>query len=1235
MYTILKNGSFTSRGKEGFRAFLFSFLCTLLALPASAGFVLPDEPLVTGARIPPNVLFVLDNSGSMADSYMPDSIANVTGINVKNETYVRNVIYYDPHKDYLPWVDSTGATMTGGTTYSSAYSHNDLVPPFSSDTTNLYEATRSFYVPKDPTSTASFGDVANYWRYQILTTGTVQRSEWDGSRAAALVPSGYPQTGTAATGNTTMLVLPVVALPQNAVNMVVEAVGATQANLYLRQGEAPTTGSYTARVTSANAATKTITRTNPAAANWYVGLIGRSTAGFSGVTVRVTYQLNTDGCSGGGWVNCVGATPTGRTDAGEMQNFATWFSYHRTRMKVAKAGAGRAFAEIGSNYRVGYRNIWNNMPESGNIPGGGRWNTHPITRNKPIPVTRNNGLFDDPNTSTGADNNRTAWYQRLYAQTSSGATPLRKALWDSGNYFATDVSNTGPWGPEATVDQYACRQNFTILTTDGYRNDDTTNSADFDYTGLNSQVGEQDNAAGTTITSPSGVTFAYSPAAPFASTYSNTLADIAMHYWKTDLRTDLLNVVQPSAANPAFWQHMSTFSISIGAAGTLNPATDLPNMTAGAAWPEPRNLQATSIDDLWHATVNGRGTFNVATDPDSFSTALRDALADIAKRTGSFSNVASNTTSLDADTRIFQASYLSGVWSGQLSAFPVSETSVNGVTVRAISANPSWQASAGVPPLASRKVFSFNGSAVVPFPSGATSAQLTALGRTLDYPVTGEDNAAYIAGSRDLEIGQSGGTLRARAHLLGDIVGSSPAYSEDSDAVYVGANDGMLHAISAETGAELFAYIPGIVNWARLREISSPEYLHRYFVDGPIIVSDRKQTPGKNILVGALGKGGKGLFALDVSTPESFGSGSELWERSETPGGNMGFVQGAPVIAELPNGSGGSFTALIVGNGVNSTHDRAVLLIYDLATGNLVREIGTGSGSLAEPNGLSAPVGWDSNGDGVVDVVYAGDMLGNVWRFNTSGASSGWAATRIFTTVAGQPVTGRITVAMHPANFSTWIFFGTGRFMTGGDLTDVTTQALYGIRDDGDAVERDQLIERQMVVAGTRNGQSVRSFQKYAPLPLQTADDVPLTVSGWYLNLLDPPSHTQAGERIVTEAQVVNRVLTVASVIPTAEACQPDGRGYINALDAFSGTSLKDGSFFDLDGDGDFGDETLDTDDGPLPIGSVDLGVGMPTLPSLLRELAVVGGSSGGAGSVRIRDNRASGRVSWREVVME
>ena len=332
-------------------------------------------------------------------------------------------------------------------------------------------------------------------------------------------------------------------------------------------------------------------------------------------------------------------------------------------------------------------------------------------------------------------------------------------------------------------------------------------------------------------------------------------------------------------------------------------------------------------------------------------------------------------------------------------------------------------------------------------------------------------------------------------------------------------------------------------------------------------------------------------------------------------------------------------TALIVSNGINSNNDRAALLVFNLTTGALIREIDTGAGSAVNPNGLSASVGWDSNGNGTVDYVYAGDMLGNVWKFNlTSNSSGSWGVANsgnplfVATDSLGnrQPVTAGMTVAMHPQTYKTWVFFGTGRLMLSSDMTNHAVQSMYGFVDDGSVIARlgggANLTARKVMEAGSVNGFPVRTFEANTPLPP--------TSKGWYIDLLKPPvpPGTAEGERVVSEGQVVGDILVFASVIPTASDCNADGTGYINALNAFTGASAGP-SYFDLDGDGQFNDEVLSG----LPVGSVNLGsnVGMPTLPNLLRGLLVAGGSGGGMGSVATRESRNVGRVSWREVVRD
>jgi type IV pilus assembly protein PilY1 len=1102
---------------------------SLLAAPVNATITLPTDPLTTSARVPPNVLLVLDDSTSMDRTYMPDSVPSMDSPGDKNQAYTRNTVYYNPYVDYAPWVNAAGVPMTGGLSYESVYTSTTLA---SGSTTNLKNNTQTFYVPKDediardPSSATEneLKSISTYYRFQIHTDGVVVRSEY----------------------------------------------GA-------RSGNSP---------------------------NYNRGLDNR----------------NCSTSSGNGWRNCVALTPTGRTPAQEMANFAAWYSYHRTRMKAAKAGVSLAFSQLGDDIRVGYRTI------NGRTQGTSAVNrpTHTI----PIPVQYNQGLFADPNGASGANNNRTRWFDSMQTTTTSGSTPLRSALENAGKYFQQHDAN-GPYGPEAGASQLSCRQNFTILTTDGFWNQDS---------GVN--FGNADNEAGTKITGVGGEEYTYQPAAPYSASDSSTLADIAMKYWKQDLRSGangLENNVPTTSANPAFWQHMVTFGISIGLRGTLDQSSVGEVLSAGSprkngvnvSWPKPAADSINNIDDLLHAAVNGRGEFIAASNPQALASGLQAALAAITERTGSFSNVAANSTSVDSGTRIYQASYVSGAWTGEVQAYSV--------TASGVGTTAAWRASAGIP-TTNRKIFAGNdaGTAAISFPSGLSAARVTTLTRTgvTNYPVSGADNAAYLAGARTLEL-QNGGNLRNRNHLLGDIVSSSPAYVKDTQTLYVGSNDGMLHAINANTGAELFAYIPGGISWSDLASLSRPDYGHRYFVDGPIVVSSRAQTPGKNILVGALGKGGNGLYALDVTNPASFGTSSFKWE-VRSGGGLMGMVQSQPIIAKLNNGA----TAVITANGINSTNGQAALLVYNLEDGTQIAAINTGVGSGAtvdgpNSNGLMSAVGWDGDGNGTVDAIYGGDMLGNVWKFDLSAAaSSSWgvAGNAALFTARGpsgevQPITGGITVALNPQSFKPWIFFGTGRMLTVGDLTSTTVQSLYGFVDDGTAKIRSgagaNLTSRTTVVSTTLNGFPVRAFEAKQALPS--------TSKGWYLDLKTPPSPgTAEGERVVSNAQLVGDVLVISSVIPTADACQADGRGYINALDAFTGTSTGP-SLFDLDGDGNFEDEVVGG--AQLPVGSVDLGVGMPTLAEVLRGLAVVGGSSGNLGNVRIRETRNVGRVSWREVI--
>ena len=354
-------------------------------------------------------------------------------------------------------------------------------------------------------------------------------------------------------------------------------------------------------------------------------------------------------------------------------------------------------------------------------------------------------------------------------------------------------------------------------------------------------------------------------------------------------------------------------------------------LTSGSkSWPNPTSGSANrKIDDLWHATVNGRGTFVAAKDPGEFADGLKSALSTITDRVASASNVTANTTSLQTDSQVFQARFTSGQWTGELSAFPITDTGVSGTAT--------WNASALIPAPGQRRIFTVNSSsgAGVEFKWGQISAsQQSQLGSSAKL--------SYLRGNQSQEQ-KAGGSFRNRSSRLGDIVHSSPVFVEDNNTLLVAANDGMVHVFNASTGVEIMAFVPSAV-YANLAELTDPNYTHRYFVDGDIAVSTRIQTPNQNLAVISLGRGGRALVGLDVTDPSSFGGSDVKWEFSHA---DLGLALGKPFIAKLNNG----VTAAIVGNGYNSDSERAKLLIINLQTGALIKSIDTGAGSSAASNG--------------------------------------------------------------------------------------------------------------------------------------------------------------------------------------------------------------------------------------------------------------------------------------------
>lgn len=972
------------------------------------------------------------------------------------------------------------------------------------------------------------------------------------------------------------------------------------------------------------------------------------------------------------------------------QNIANWFSYYHTRILTAKSGLMVAFDKLDPSSRLGFASINGNnnsgLPSSTYTSGSVKVATVSPFDNSCVTSTTS------PCAKGQSGTQRAAFWSWVINESANNSTPLRSALNAIGQYY----SQNAPWQSSSTdTTRLACRQAYTIATTDGFWNDPTPPSP-----------GNVDNANGTQITGPNGQGYTYTAVAPFKDATSNTLADVAMKYWSTDLQTDVDNEVPTGSADPAFWQHMTTFTLGLGFTPTgITPAgTTMDqvfvwangadsstgtktngNIPTNFAWPVPASNSVYNIADLAHAAVNGHGGFYSATSPKSFSDGISDALNRVQSRTGTGASLAANSTKLGVGTVTYQALYYTVKWTGDLKAYNVDPTS------GAISASPTWTASTVLPAAASRTIMTYNPSGstsatkYVAFsdPAALSTAQKTALGSTAAIQ---QNVINYLRGDSSLEANKSGGTFRIRSTPLGDIINSQPVYvgtpnpnlfygktftGSDSYPVFaannisrtaviwVAANDGMLHAFRTSDGVEIYAYIPGAVITNNLANLANVNYggsavPHQFFNDGEMTVADVYTTlpsgttaSWRTVLVGNTGHGpAKTIYALDITDPTA---PIFLWERSAADGltnsGYIGQVTGQPVIAQTANGT----WSVLVGNGYNSTQNKAALLQFDLMSGTLTVH----TTDNAADNGLAAPVVWIGTlANDISTVAYAGDLKGRVWSFtlfdttlSTPAATPSSSGSVVFTTSDGgtkvQPITAGLLAGKDPNTGNLWLFFGTGQYMTQSDLSNRDVQSWYGII----VQSSDSTLPTQLAswtgsrTAGTTNALVPRSITAQQDATSTTLAARTITVptngdmlgkSGWFLDLVKPPSSTAQGERMVTPNQFQGSLLLGTSRVPiVSDPCNPSGSGWIMALNPFTGGNPT-GLFFDLNGDQKF--DASDQLNG-IPAGGIGFG-SVANNPIFVGNTMLTSFDNGTISSLDTAGTiGAVVRLSWRELV--
>lgn len=922
-----------------------------------------------------------------------------------------------------------------------------------------------------------------------------------------------------------------------------------------------------------------------------------------------------------------------------QQNYANWFQYYRRRSFVVNAAVSTHIKEK-PDYRYSL----------GMINQGSLLKEAPLDNN--ALAAHNSSLLDT-----------------LFSKDPQNLqTPLRSGLEFVGDYLMSTGNN-------APITE-SCQLNYAILITDGIWGGQSPNN----------QIGDEDGDG-----------------------YSQTLADVGYYYYKNDLRPDLPDKVSTSTGITR--QHMTTFTVAFGVTGDLTDSDGdgWPEINGSAParnsnWGNPASNDAAKIDDLWHTAFNTNGRYTQANRIGELSLGLNQALATISTNKNSLTAVAVNAGRIPAASNFYQANFSSVDWTGDLEAFLLNaDGSVNN--------QPLWMASSFL----DGNSFNHNTRVVITADSVGKAFRYSGLSSTYQGLLTAGMSSLQATGNPETfggELvnylrGKSASTIavyqfRQRDSILGDIISSSPTYvgvpnrrgapyntpsyesfrsslASRSPTIYVGANDGMLHGFDADTGEEVMAFIPySVAN--NLYHLADPNYNHLFYVDGPITVADACLGSAGNcswssVLTAGLGNGGRGLYTLDVTRPDDFSEANAsnifLWESGTGGGGeddDVGHIFGKPSVVKLNNGEWG----VITNNGYNSPNGVAKLLIHDAKDGRRIATLETNS---TTDNGLSTPTVVDVDRDGTADAVYAGDLMGNLWKFDISATTaSDWSsayssggALLLYKGGSEKPITTAPQVGRHPVLDGYMVYFGTGKYLEANDnlATGQNTQAYHGVWDqltaiglpitDSDLLQ--QTIDHELVLypADTNGDGSRDSSDESQQFRLTSSNDICWTTDcgtmhkGWQLDLAF--SGSNRGERVIADGILRNDRIIFTTMQPAQEACSYGGQSWFMELAASSGASLME-AVIDINNDGVFDSKDRDLTNwttanlsavcagGQCPAPSGVFVQGIVSLPTIIGgdgvEYKLMSKSDGGI--ERIVENPGTGtlgRQTWRELIDE
>jgi len=985
----------------------------------------------------------------------------------------------------------------------------------------------------------------------------------------------------------------------------------------------------------------------------------------------------------------------------QWQNFANWFAYYRTRSLMTRTALSRVFSQFGSNIRVAWQTIGCPSVDSGEFGCAGFLDDSGVGGT----VLKASSIITNlSNTNPAALNYRNKFFDFLFSVPASINTPNRRATMRAGMFYrrpnTSDLKNPY-WQPADPVAgtparELSCRQNFHMLVTDGYWNESTDPTLPPGF--INAQ---------TSRTLPDGKAFSSTAAVSRVfwnvqgSAYPSSLANIAFNYWAQDLRPDLPDNVpayypnkttgitgstplppgaDPAnnqeiyfnpANDPATWQHVVQFMVTLGVSGKLSYSDDAncddvnsdmcklrkgqSNSSGAVGWTRPVNNAPEGIDDTWHAAVNSRGSYFSAGNPQQLVSHLTQIIANVLVRSSTSTAAVTSLPFQTIGNAAFGGSYDSGDWSGRLLRMVPYDAAGNAITPPTIKWDAGCTLTGGTCPDGT-KTAQAPGSRIILTSDGANHgkafrwADLNNAQRALlnanptriaasSAPANwliGPDNFGsqrvdYLRGARTYESPGSASDpqFRRRGSVLGAIINSQPVYNASAasgwfdlfpagspeDAVvdtsadyqhfvdthktraatvYVGANDGMLHAFNAVDGSERWAFVPNtLITNGNLTRITDKSRGLTPAVDSQPTVQDVFiNGQWRTVLVGALRLGGRGIYALDITNPagvtEANAAATVMWEFNNlsTGGANLGYTFGRPNVVRLNNGK----WAVLVSSGyfpngpVTDSYDdpasneaaanKTSLFVIDLESGNLIRELKTSTAPQAggvTTFGLSQPGVYDLGNDQVDDVAVAGDLAGNAWRFDLSAANPvDWKVDLLFksypsTANNGASGTcdafGKCPITVMPigmrnpaARGIVWIF-GTGKYIGKSDRSsNIPAQSFYGIYDLGlnspsypitpSNLNKQKMIEQTIGTATYR-------FVSSAPVSTVT------TPLGWTLPL---DLAAAQGERNVVTGSALdtsNRIILATLIPTTSDPCTPGRKGALIVLDAASGNGVS------------------------------------------------------------------------------